>query len=173
MCAVGRNASTINTTVTKGGIVVSKQNGEAAIVAAENVRSVPWPVSRRRVRVLQIDGMLWCVAADLCWALGLELSSNGRPNVTMALRYVDAEHRRFAKLEVAPGTFRPYCRYALIAVVGATALVGRKRIASNVGAVCEADLFNWIAEALAAVANSDDMEAEPPASHHQQALRAA
>jgi hypothetical protein len=172
MCAVARNALTIDVTV-KGGIIVSKQNGEAAVVAAENVRAVPWPGSGRRVRVLRIDGMLWCVAADLCWALGLELSSNGRPNVTMALRHIDAAHRRFAKLEVAPGTFKPYCRYALTAAVGATALVGRKRSASR-GAVSEADLLSWIAQALAAVANSDDKEAEPlAASHHQQALRAA
>jgi hypothetical protein len=34
--------------------------------------------------------------------------------------------------------------------------------------------FRWIARALAVVANSDDMEAEPvAATDHQQALRAA
>ena len=150
-----------------------KHDGGAAIVAAEHVRVVPWPGSERCVRVLRIDGKLWCVAADLCWALELELSSNGRPNVTMALKHIDAEHRCFAKVEVARGTFKPYCRYALTAAVGATALVGRKRIESGVAAVSEADLYSWIAQALAAVANSDDVEAEPVAATHQQALRAA
>ena len=61
----------------------------------------------------------------------------------------------------------------MTAAVGATALVGRKRIESGVAAVSEADLFSWIAQALAAVANSDDVEAEPVAATHQQALRAA
>jgi hypothetical protein len=76
------------------------------------------------------------------------------------------------RLRAAP--LSPIARYALTAAVGATALVGRKRITSGVAAVSEADLFSWIAQALAAVANFDDMEVEPlAASHHQQALRAA
>jgi prophage antirepressor-like protein len=53
------------------------------------------------VRVLCVDGKPVCVAAELCRALGLDLSSKGRLNVTEALKRIDAGLRRRMSLEDA------------------------------------------------------------------------
>jgi prophage antirepressor-like protein len=118
-------------------------------IAAERIRAIPWLGSDRAVRVVRIDGKLWWVAADICWVLGLQLNSNGRPNVSEALKRVDTRDRCFVRLETLRGSLKPYTRYALTTTIGMLALVERQRRQARAAPISDADLHAWIARAVA------------------------
>ena len=128
-------------------------------IAAEQIRAMRWPGSNRYVRVVWIEQELWCVAADLCWATGLALSSNGRPNVTEALKTIAPKHRRFARLEVARGSFRPFTCYALTTMVGVEEIVERKRIQAGEVSISEGDLRAWLARSAAQTCQMPSLKA--------------
>ncbi|WP_122522804.1 BRO-N domain-containing protein [Pannonibacter phragmitetus] len=52
------------------------------------------------VRVVEIDGQPWFVAADVCVALDAYVGPrSGKPNVTMAIQKLDADECRFNRIE--------------------------------------------------------------------------
>jgi hypothetical protein len=129
---------------------------ECITVATECIRAIPWPGSSLSVRVLRIKGRLWWVATDLCWALRTGLSANGRPNVTEALRSIDGADRTFAKLETAPGSLRPYTRYALVGAIGLRTLVERNRIEAGACAISDLSLHIWISRVVRDMMSCND-----------------
>jgi hypothetical protein len=135
---------------------MSQLQEECITVATECVRAIPWPGNELSVRVLRIKGRLWWVAADLCWALRTGLSSNGRPNVTDALRSIDGADRTFAKLETAPGSLRPYTRYALVGAIGLRTLVERNRIEAGPSAISDLSLHLWISRVVREMMSCND-----------------
>ena len=51
------------------------------------------------VRVVQIDGDPWFVAADVCKALGLRVNAKGQPNVTDACKILSPAQHSFERIE--------------------------------------------------------------------------
>jgi len=129
-------------------------------IGASDIRALAWPGSNATVRVVPIAGAPWFVAADLCRALDFAMSANRKPSVTEALKTVGVADRRFARLEVDPGSFKPYSRMALTSPAGVVVMVARKRRAGGAAGLPE-ETARWIAEAVA-LAIPLRSRAEPP-----------
>jgi hypothetical protein len=117
---------------------------QAPPVTAKRVRAVKWLVPDRTIRVALIEDEAWFVVMDLCWALGLDISSNRKPNVTVALARINIEDRRFVMIETDPGSFKPYTRYAATSRTGVLALVERAHVNLTGGVQVKDKLNAWI-----------------------------
>jgi hypothetical protein len=116
-------------------------------VIVERVRAVEWLVPGRTIRTVSIEDEAWFVVMDLCWALGIHMSSNGKPNVTAAFVQANIEERRFVRIETDPGSFKPYTRYAVTSRAGVIALVERGHFDTTGAALARAPLNSWIERA--------------------------
>lgn len=81
------------------------------------------------MRVVEIDGQPWFVAADVCRCLGLAVSKRGQVNVTDALAKVSDDERGFEQIETnpnaEPGRGRKWQRMALVSESGLYKLIMR------------------------------------------------
>jgi prophage antirepressor-like protein len=139
-------------------------------IGAVDIVAMGWPGSNKVVRMASLGGRAWFVAADLCRALNFAMSSNGKPNVTEALKTIGAEERCFARLEVEPGSFKPYSRFALTSTAGVVEMVARKRRSTRVAILDEAGPHAWIAKAIAELAKGGDKEGRTTTSPQRRAL---
>jgi len=58
------------------------------------------------VRVIEIDGAPWWVAADVCRCLGMHLDARGHPNVTVATRSLSPDEGRLYQIQTAANAYR-------------------------------------------------------------------
>ncbi|SDR63449.1 BRO family, N-terminal domain [Rhizobiales bacterium GAS113] len=148
----------------------TKTKVRSVYIAAEHIRTIPWPGTSQSVRAVLSEGRVWFVAADLCRALEYAMSSNGKPNVTEALAGVSAEHRHFAAVETHRGTYR----LALTSASGLITLAARQRAKSTGAVMPETSLHMWIAQAVADVASFHDSQDDTTAfAAHAKAAKAS
>lgn len=58
------------------------------------------------MRVAEIDGKPWFVAADVCRCLGMHLDPRGNPNVSVATRSLGQDEGRLYQIQTASNAYR-------------------------------------------------------------------
>ena len=68
-----------------------------------NTALITFDFNTSAIRVVEIDGDPWFLAADVCRALGYNVKSNGSVNTNNALRHLDADEVNTAQIKGVRG----------------------------------------------------------------------